>query len=359
MARRKFAPQQIRAPKAAIDKKGVRIAAERPTKHVCSRCGKVTTAPKGNFMASQSDLFYHNAGYMTICRDCVGELYDNYLRSYDGNEKAAAKRICMMFDIYWNEEFFENCLKTANGIPTIFPYINKTNLTSLAGRTFDTTIKENPYTTIFDLPEPEEPEVEDDDDEDVSLQFGGFIATKEIQDFWGYGFELALYADLDRRYKQWQAQYDEDGMTVSQQAIVKQICIAEATVARDTILGKDIAKTQGVLNNLYGSAGLKPKQQETQNSDAGVMPLGVAIRYWENTHPVPQPDEELADVDGLKRYIKTWYAGHMADSLALKDVEIPEYAEEIEQYTVTPPEFDDTQPQSAAYEAVFGKKVVE
>jgi hypothetical protein len=76
--------------------------------------------------------------------------------------------------------------------------------------------------------------------------------------------------------------------------------------------------------------------------------------YWERTTPIVNTNPELEDVDDLKRYMNAWYFGAMADALSLKGVDAPEYVEEKEKFTVVKPEFDNSTPRSAAYEAVFG-----
>ena len=40
------------------------------TKQTCTCCGK-TKARQTNFYISQSNLFVHNDGRLTICKDCV------------------------------------------------------------------------------------------------------------------------------------------------------------------------------------------------------------------------------------------------------------------------------------------------
>ena len=78
---------------------------EERTEFYCCRCQKRYKRQKSNFPASQSSLYKGNGGYLTICNNCVDELFGHY-KSALGNEAEAIRRICLKFDIYWNPEIY-------------------------------------------------------------------------------------------------------------------------------------------------------------------------------------------------------------------------------------------------------------
>ena len=53
-------------------------------------------------------------------------------------------------------------------------------------------------------------------------------------------------------------------MDVSDCAIIRQICMLEVTIARDTAAGKSTDKSVNALNSLLGSANLKPVQKKKE-----------------------------------------------------------------------------------------------
>lgn len=61
------------------------------------------------------------------------------------------------------------------------------------------------------------------------------------------------------------------------------------------------------------------------------------------TRPIPEPDPELQDVDGIKKYITVWFFGHLCKMLGLNNSYSRLYTDEIEKLRVDRPEdeFDD------------------
>ena len=87
---------------------------------------------------------------------------------------------------------------------------------------------------------------------------------------------------------------------------------------------------------------MKPAQQK--NDTDGAMentPFGVWIRRWENQRPIPEPDPELKDVDGIIRYISIWFLGHLCKMLGIKNTYCKLYEDELAKMKVERPEYED------------------
>ena len=65
------------------------------------------------------------------------------------------------------------------------------------------------------------------------------------------------------------------------------------------------------------------------------------IRKWENTKPIPEPDPELKDVDGIVRYITVWFLGHLCKMLGIKNTYCKLYEDEIAKMRIERPEYED------------------
>ncbi len=52
------------------------------------------------------------------------------------------------------------------------------------------------------------------------------------------------------------------------------------------------------------------------------------------------PEPEWEDVDGIKRYIDTWFLGHLCNNVHITNDCEEQYRREMEKYTVKPPEYD-------------------
>lgn len=94
---------------------------------------------------------------------------------------------------------------------------------------------------------------------------------------------------------------------------------------------------------MLGSANLKPIQKKAADAKDSLegIPFGEWIRRWENTEPVPEPDPELQDVDGIVRYISTWFLGHLCKMLGIKNTYCQLYEDEIAKMRVDRPEFEE------------------
>lgn len=125
-------------------------------------------------------------------------------------------------------------------------------------------------------------------------------------------------------------------------ALIRQICNLEVDINRDRTAGKQVDKAIGTLNTLLGSAMLKPNQK-ADNADSALerTPFGVWIKRWEDKRPIPEPDPEMKDVDGIVRYIDIWLRGHLAKMLGKKNAYSALYEKEIAKKRIERPEFSD------------------
>lgn len=327
-------------------------------KFYCSRCGTAFSRQKGFFPVSHSPM-YRGTGHLPFCNDCVEDMYDGYRRTL-GDDREALRRMCMKLDLYWSDSIYSMVERTAGVQSRVRSYIGKTNIIRYIDKTFDDTLTEEERMAsvapaVADevpvqqeappTPEPEPEIVHEEPEIDVA---------PEIVAFWGTGFTPYTYLELESKYKGWTEGLG--AMDPAEQAIYKQICILETTINRDSTLGKPIDKHVNALNTLLGSANLKPAQRKTEEADTELdnMPFGVGIRKWENTRPIPEPDPELQDVDGIVRYISVWFLGHLCKMVGIKNTYCRLYEEEMERLRVKTPEFEDEDDDETLFNDIFG-----
>lgn len=303
-------------------------------RHYCATCGKDYSRQKQNFPMSQSPLYKGNNGYISTCRNCVDELFDHYKQCI-GDEKEALKRICMKFDIYWNEEIYEMLSKANTSTSRVLTYISRSNLIKYQGKTFDDTLDEE-YNSQHNITLPY---ITNQEDNTIELSDNAVI-NEDVIEFWGPGFTTSMYLELESRYKFWLSQYpDETTIDAGEKAILRQICNLEVDINRDRVAGKPIDKSVNTLNTLLGSANLKPTQRkENENS---FIPFGVEIANFEKEHPIIDPDPEFEDVDGIKKNITAWFLGHLCKMCGIKNSYVKEYENEIEKYTLERPTYEE------------------
>lgn len=325
---------------------------DKPEKYYCTRCTRSFTKQKGNFPGAQSPMWRENGGYLPVCRHCVDELYDHY-KEVLGDEKAALRRICLKFDIYWGEDVYKIVNKTSTTNSRVLSYISKSNLYQFIGKTFDNTLDEEAAAdaekTSWVL---RQNDVEPADGIDEASE----QIDQEVIDFWGPGLKPYMYTELEQRRKYWLSHLPAGvELGIGIEALIRQICNLEVDINRDRAAGKSVDKAIGTLNTLLGSAMLKPSQN-ADNADSAMekTPFGVWIKKWEDKRPIPEPDPEMQDVDGIVRYIDIWLKGHLSKMLGKKNAYSTLYEKEIAKMRLGRPEFDDDDDETF-FSEVFGE----
>ena len=316
-------------------------------KFLCTRCGKIFKQQRYNFPASRSPLYIKNGGYLPICSNCAEELLAHYKHAL-GDEASAMRRMCMKFDMYWNPDIYAMVSKANTSNSRFKGYISKMYLVKYAGKTFDDTLDEEGLagTPVIRV-------VDDCEDNNAADDIPTVSAATVA--FWGTGFSPEIYAELDARYDRWTRNLPMP-IDNAAETLYRQICILEVTISRNAAAGKPIETTVNALNNLLGSANLKPvqkKQEENLDTDFENMPFGVGIRMCENSRPIPKPNPELEDVDGIIRYITIWFLGHLCKMLGIRNTYCKLYEDEMARLKVERLENDEDDDEGA-FNDIFG-----
>ena len=90
-----------------------------------------------DFNKSQSGLYYNSL--LPVCKSCLDNIFETFKLQLD-NPRNAAQRVCMLFDIWWNEKIFNQIDPNENGV--IGKYVKKINKKQYMGRTFANSIEE-------------------------------------------------------------------------------------------------------------------------------------------------------------------------------------------------------------------------
>jgi hypothetical protein len=154
---------------------------------------------------------------------------------------------------------------------------------------------------------------------------------------------------LQEQYDDWTTRHE--CKTKAQEEVFKRICFKQLEILKATRNGENTKDLDYTYQQLLDTANLKPKQTN-MDALAEDRTFGQLIRIWENEKPIPEPDEEFRDVDGIGRYISVFFLGHLAKMVGIKNKFSRMYEEEMGKYTVTKPEYEeDTE---ALFDAIFG-----
>ena len=310
-------------------------------KHYCTSCGKEYKKLKGNFLASQSP-FYKALGYIPVCKKCLDHYEGEYTEQLGCNDEAI-RRLALHFDLYVDESLLGASRKINASQTRIAGYISKTNMIQYKDKTYDTYLDElaeeerlsNKIESLEDLQE-------------IQKEYADI--NEKVLTFWGVGFGPEDYVFLEDKYADWTSRHE--CKTKAQESIFQKICLMELQITKAAQTGGKVDGLVRSFNDLLGSANVKPVQNK-DNALADQNTFGTLIQKWENEKPIPAPDPEWDDVDGIKKYIHTWFFGHLCKMLGINNKYSQLYSEETTKYTVERPQYEEDSEMS--YDEIFGR----
>lgn len=153
--------------------------------YICCCCGD--ELPLIQFYHSESDAFI-NTRHLPMCKTCVVNMYKKYKIQYM-NASDAMKRLCMMFDIYYDDKLFRSCDPSDDSVVSV--YIKKSNMGQYKTKTFDANVDEGVIGFFQNDSSRKAPEDE----------AGNEIIDPRLVEKWGDGLQYIDYLELDKHYR--------------------------------------------------------------------------------------------------------------------------------------------------------------
>ena len=352
------------------------------TQYRCTCCGNYYTTQRGNFMTSYSRLFAGWGGYFPVCKTCMAKYAEWLLcEIYDGDEPSTMRRLTQMLDIPYDENALSKAMiqadDTAMGLVNAYYQRMNAAMYKKNGDTYITTVLreiddevekaaaiekwqedfreyameeaqnacraeidalqlevESLRSALTSVPVMLDEQMDDSDEEKMDESKSEI--DEELIHRFGPGFKPEEYDYLQTQYEDWLECYACD--TKIQEELFKNICLAQLNIYKaQRSEGGDIAKATKAFNDLVLMANIAPKQQKNLLTEADTF--GTLIERWEKEEPIPEPDPVWADVDGIKRYISTWFFGHLCKMFKKENDWAQMYEEELSPYTAHPPEY--------------------
>lgn len=318
------------------------------TECTCGRCGRVYPKQRGYFSVSYAD-FYRGTAYLPICKDCVDKLYNSFLEE-SKNPKLSVRQMCRKLDLYWDPKIYDSIEKRSSMYSAMTAYMTRLNAATFAGKSYDDTLREENSLWLFPngnetketKEETDKPSVQETV-QDLQEEEEQYTPTDEVIAFWGTGYPNSMYKELEQRREYYMSRLPNDNdIDIGAEILIRQICNLDITIAKTSAAGGSIDKMVNSLNTLVGSLNLKPAQKnkaEDLDTEMTNTPLGVWLWKYENQKPLPEIDEDLKDVNKIKKYIFTWM-GHLCKMLGVKNGYTKMYEDEINRLKVEKPEYD-------------------
>lgn len=237
--------------------------------------------------------FYVNVGKhlskqkkMHVCKDCIQEFIGDMKNEKD-NAIENALTLFPFLDIAYNHELFMQ--QDEIGVYFRLLVLNYAGKSAWKDSVFPSDDE------IDDL-------IEVDDD------------MREVwSDRWGDGLSTNEYLFLEKRFSKLCSEFELDDY--GKEIIFIQICYTELNLRKANKVGAPTDKLIKQLQDLMGSADLKPTQRSLTKQNSAT--LGVSIKELEDNEPIII-DEEFRDISKIEKYFQQHFIDHFAKMLELK-----------------------------------------
>lgn len=317
---------------------------------VCRKCGIAYGQVKGYFPVNYGYL-YKGAGYLPYCKQCVEDMYLEYLAVCKEPEHAV-RQMCRKLDMYWSKKVFDSAMKVTTSRSIMTTYMTKISSMNNAGKCYDDTLKEEGSLWVW-------PNLIDGSGmrsvKKTKAAGEKYEPTEEVISFWGPGYTPEMYEELEQRLQYYRSKPELAGisdMDMNTEMLLRQITMLEIDINRARADGRPVDKMASSLSSLLKEL-QKPKKEEA-DAAASNTPFGVWIKRWEDQRPIPEPDEDLKDVDGIVKYISIWFLGHLCKMLGIRNSYCKLYEDEIAKLRVDRPEYDDEEDDETVFNDIFG-----
>ncbi|MGM7720504.1 hypothetical protein [Metabacillus sp. Hm71] len=275
-------------------------------KKVCLKCTKEKS--KTEFYQSYSE--WHGDGKIPYCKTCLKEKLNE-------ENETTIKEILRVIDRPYKKDAWQTAL--SNDKETLGIYLKDLAL-NYKYENYDNSDfhKDNNVGSTLSEFSNEEQNISQED-------------IDYMMKFWGRGFNLNDYIWLQNEFEDFINRYECDSKGM--ELLIKQICLTELDIEKRRENGEKVDQQLKTLQDLLGSSNLKPVQETGANA-VEQESFGTLIKKFENEKPVPEPDEKWKDVDGIGKYIKVWFLGHLARMVGLENPYQKEYDEEVKKYKI-------------------------
>lgn len=259
--------------------------------YVCCQCnGHFNSLTQ--FYKTYSGL-YSGTGYLPICKNCFAELFNLYTDRYNDNRKAM-QRICMAFDLYYDDSIFDTCNDGTNAL--IGNYIKRLNMVQYKGKTFDTTLDKG-----FEFNNSGKKKVTSKSKEDNKEEVKK-IDPRDIEK-WGIGFDNTDYGVLNSHYKLLKTA--NPNCDSNQEIFINDLCYTKMQQMKAVREGRvdDYNKLTESYRKSFQQAGLKTVRDTNINED---FTIGVNAETIEKYTPAEyyKGKELYKDFDNIGGYIE-------------------------------------------------------
>lgn len=280
------------------------MAKRKGNTYTCFCCGEQKIA--SDFYISHSPLYINNPNSkrMTICKECVISVYNEYEKKYK-NQQVALFKLTSVLDVYFDIKIVDKVIesKAENNLDTSIAQLYLTKINSLPQYKNKNSLDNQDHDLILGrLGTNEDGEVVDTAIEILEDE----VVTSDMIKRWGEGLSKADYLYLEEKYNELAKVYDT--RTPAQRWLYESIAMSylEANNARKKGNLDMYRKLLDSISKMMKDCDITPNSDNLLSEDDNAC-FGNFIRAIEDEEPVPEPLPFFADVDNFRKYIDEWF----------------------------------------------------
>lgn len=258
----------------------------------CRRC--MQTKDTDNFYSAVDKILDKN-GYMSVCKDCINEIYSKlYLAERDVHK--AILRTCRVINLAYNNDTVDSTIKQVDGkdvkeYSKEFFGLYKRKLSGIFERedNLDLTFKE-----------PEDKSAIKDNSLDQSEE------TVNLVNMWGDGYSIEDYNWLENEYSKWIKYHKSD--TMAEVTLLKEIVWKNYEIKKARMEGKSTSSLVKELQDLMKTASVDPAKSTIAGSSENRDTFSSFIKLIEEKEPAEYyKDKKLfEDFDNIGAYFRKY-----------------------------------------------------
>jgi hypothetical protein len=266
-----------------------------PKKNYCRKC--MRTRMSYNFYSAVDELLDSN-NLMSVCKDCINELYDLlYIDEQDLSRTIL--KMCRILNVKFDleaisatEKHLETFKEKGHSVNGVFGVYKGKLIAVKRGKIGE--ISESDYTFY----EPSSKTVEDI----YTIDEGK--TQEHLEQMWGKGLSMTDYEYLEAEFSQWKRTTKCD--THPEEVLIKQICYVQNDIRRKRLLDQSVSGDLKTLREMMKSGALTPAQQGNQKTSRGADTFGTWIKDVEKLTPAEwhSDQEKYRDMDGIDEDLK-------------------------------------------------------
>ena len=313
----------------------------------------VLLCPKCNTWQKADSSYYADNSYAVgrfpICKRCLISMVEQRKKDTDepNETKESVQKVLQMMNRVYDDAFYEDCVKGAldeakekNRSSPFATYITAiSSLPQWKGMTWE----ESNFGDS--LPGESEEEINENSRivKAARKRFGKDYTTKD------------LYF-LETQYEDWVQRYACESK--AQEILFQRIAFTQLAIEKAQKQGASTEKLDKTLQDLMSSNAIKPNSLNA-NALTESKTLSQLIAKWEETDPIPEPEDEFKDPDRIGLYIDVFFKGHLARMMSLKNAFSSIYNKFMAKYTVQKPQYDEETDSEELFDQIFGSKIEE